>query len=74
MFGTRIKEVIRRIQEVGGESELLKTLGLTQYINEMRSTELQKFLRWKDPPDLVPLKWRRKRKVGIGWLEEPCLV
>ena len=52
MFGTRVKEVVRRIQEVGGKSELLLALGLTQYINGMRSTELQKFLRWKDPPVL----------------------
>lgn len=52
VFGTRVKEVVRRIQDVSGASDLLKAMGLNQYVNGLRSLELQKFLRWKDPQDL----------------------
>ena len=63
VFGTRVKEIVRRIEEVSGKSDLLKAMGLTQFVNGLRSLELQKFLRWKDPLELdVAVEWARKEE------------
>ena len=44
VFGTRVKEIVRRIEEVSGKRDLLKAMGLNQFVNGLRSMELQKFM------------------------------